>query len=70
MHAGSQPVPAPPGAEHRAARRLAMVEEQVFARGVRSDKVLDAMRKVPREEFLRGGRSGGAGIPERATAEK
>lgn len=34
------------------ARRLAMVEEQVFARGVRSDSVLEAMRRVPREEFL------------------
>jgi protein-L-isoaspartate(D-aspartate) O-methyltransferase len=32
--------------------RLQMVQDQVFARGVRSDKVLDAMRKVPREQFL------------------
>ena len=32
--------------------RLQMVQDQVFARGVRSDNVLDAMRKVPREQFL------------------
>jgi protein-L-isoaspartate(D-aspartate) O-methyltransferase len=29
-----------------------MVEHQILARGVRADKVLDAMRTVPREEFL------------------
>ena len=29
-----------------------MVEEQIAARGVRSKVVLDAMRKVPREEFI------------------
>jgi protein-L-isoaspartate(D-aspartate) O-methyltransferase len=29
-----------------------MVQDQVFARGVRSEKVLEAMRTVPREEFL------------------
>jgi protein-L-isoaspartate(D-aspartate) O-methyltransferase len=29
-----------------------MVEGQVFGRGVRSEKVLDAMREVPREQFL------------------
>ena len=29
-----------------------MVEEQIAARGVRSQVVLDAMRKVPREEFI------------------
>ena len=33
-------------------RRLDMVEHQIAARGVRSELVLDAMRKVPREEFL------------------
>lgn len=32
--------------------RVNMVDRQVAARGVRSEKVLDAMRKVPREEFL------------------
>jgi protein-L-isoaspartate(D-aspartate) O-methyltransferase len=32
--------------------RLQMVQDQVFARGVRSEKVLEAMRTVPREEFL------------------
>jgi protein-L-isoaspartate(D-aspartate) O-methyltransferase len=53
MPGKARTVPAPPtGAEDHAARRLAMVEQQVFARGVRSDKVLDAMRKVPREAFL------------------
>jgi protein-L-isoaspartate(D-aspartate) O-methyltransferase len=29
-----------------------MVDKQIAARGVRSGKVLDAMRKVPREQFL------------------
>jgi protein-L-isoaspartate(D-aspartate) O-methyltransferase len=32
--------------------RERMVANQVAARGVRSEKVLDAMRKVPREQFL------------------
>ena len=35
-----------------AKRRREMVEHQVAARGVRSELVLEAMRKVPREEFL------------------
>ncbi len=35
-----------------ASKRLDMVDRQVTARGVRSEKVLDAMRKVPREAFL------------------
>ena len=33
--------------------REQMVDEQIAARGVRSDLVLDAMRKVPRERFVR-----------------
>jgi protein-L-isoaspartate(D-aspartate) O-methyltransferase len=33
-------------------RREEMVRYQVAARGVRSEPVLDAMRTVPREEFL------------------
>ena len=32
--------------------RRKMVEEAIFARGVRSELVLSAMRKVPREAFL------------------
>ncbi len=32
--------------------REGMVDYQIAARGVRSEKVLDAMRKVPREQFL------------------
>jgi protein-L-isoaspartate(D-aspartate) O-methyltransferase len=32
--------------------RLRMVEEQVLGRGVRDERVLAAMRKVPRHEFL------------------
>ncbi len=32
--------------------RERMVERQIAGRGVRSEKVLDAMRKVPRERFL------------------
>ena len=34
------------------AAREEMVERQVAARGVRSERVLDAMRTVPREAFL------------------
>ena len=34
------------------ARRLKMVKYQIAARGVRDQRVLDAMRTVPREEFL------------------
>jgi len=34
------------------AARERMVKHQIAARGVRSEKVLDAMRKVPRELFL------------------
>ena len=36
----------------QAARREAMVDYQVRARGVRSSLVLDAMRRVPREAFV------------------
>ena len=32
--------------------REEMVEKAIFARGVRSELVLDAMRTVPREAFL------------------
>ena len=32
--------------------RNEMVEKAIFARGVRSELVLDAMRSVPREDFL------------------
>jgi protein-L-isoaspartate(D-aspartate) O-methyltransferase len=35
-----------------AALRRRMVERQIAARGVTSERVLDAMRKVPRERFL------------------
>jgi len=33
-------------------RRLQMVDEQIAARGVRDPRVLEAMRKVPRERFV------------------
>jgi protein-L-isoaspartate(D-aspartate) O-methyltransferase len=42
----------PPSEADYANLRLQMVKDQVFARGVRSGKVLDAMREVPREQFL------------------
>ena len=32
--------------------RMEMVDEAIFARGVRSESVLNAMRSVPRESFL------------------
>jgi len=40
-----------PSAPEEVARR-AMVEEQLVARGIRDPRVLDAMRKVPRHEFV------------------
>ena len=33
-------------------RRLAMIEEQIVARGVKDPRVLEAMRVVPRERFV------------------
>ena len=35
-----------------AAKRDRMVSEQIAARGIRDERVLDAMRRVPREEFV------------------
>lgn len=35
-----------------AAQRAAMVEQQLRARGIREERVLDAMRRVPRELFV------------------
>ncbi|HLT92712.1 MAG TPA: protein-L-isoaspartate(D-aspartate) O-methyltransferase [Woeseiaceae bacterium] len=35
-----------------AARRREMVAQQIAARGIRSERVLEAMRTVPREEFV------------------
>lgn len=39
--------------------RVAMVEEQIIRRGVRNERVLDAMRKIPRHEY----------VPEKLKAE-
>lgn len=36
-----------------AAKRERMVADQIAARGIRDPRVLDAMRRVPREEFVR-----------------
>lgn len=33
-------------------QRLAMVEQQLRRRGIRDDRVLDAMSRIPREEFV------------------
>jgi protein-L-isoaspartate(D-aspartate) O-methyltransferase len=41
-----------PPTDARAAERLAMVAEQIEARGVRDSHVLDAMRSVPRHLFV------------------
>jgi protein-L-isoaspartate(D-aspartate) O-methyltransferase len=38
--------------DRSAARREAMIEQAIVGRGVRSQRVLDAMRSVPREAFL------------------
>ncbi len=42
-------------AEEFARRRAAMVREQIEARGVRDARVLQAMRELPRERFVRPG---------------
>ncbi len=39
-------------ATERHSERRRMVEEQIIARGIASDRVLQAMRKVPRHRFL------------------
>ena len=39
--------------ERAAEKRAAMVMTQIISRGVRDERVLDAMRKVPRERFVR-----------------
>ena len=40
------------GGDDRLAERLAMVETQIAARGIRDPRVLDAMRAVPRHWFV------------------
>jgi len=40
------------GRDERLAERLAMVETQIAARGIRDPRVLDAMRTVPRHWFV------------------
>ncbi|SFO00923.1 protein-L-isoaspartate(D-aspartate) O-methyltransferase [Mycetocola miduiensis] len=39
--------------DHYRSKRERMVAEQIAARGIRDSRVLDAMRRVPREEFVR-----------------
>lgn len=41
-----------PVADGKARERMVMVSEQIESRGVRDPRVLDAMRKVPRHEFV------------------
>ncbi len=57
--ASSGPPPGRPRTDDRRAERLAMVEVQIAARGVRAPLVLDAMRAVPRHWF----------VPEAAAAD-
>lgn len=47
--------PAPAFSDSVEAARLRMVDWQIAARGVRDGKVLEAMRKVPRHEFVPAG---------------
>ncbi len=42
----------PPGKEDFEIKRQLMVEEQIVARGIRDQAVLEAMRSVPRERFI------------------
>jgi protein-L-isoaspartate(D-aspartate) O-methyltransferase len=41
------------GMDPYGSKRERMVAEQIAARGIRNSRVLDAMRRVPREEFVR-----------------
>jgi protein-L-isoaspartate(D-aspartate) O-methyltransferase len=50
--AALSPVCAAQAPQNASARRNAMVEEQIRDRGVTDVRVLDAMRKVPRERFV------------------
>jgi protein-L-isoaspartate(D-aspartate) O-methyltransferase len=43
---------APQGAGERSAERRRMVDEQLRARGIRDPRVLDAMLRVPRHQFV------------------
>jgi protein-L-isoaspartate(D-aspartate) O-methyltransferase len=48
-------------AEHdRQSEREQMVAEQLIPRGIRAERVLAAMRRIPREKFLPAGQSGSA----------
>lgn len=47
-----QPEPAEARGERFARERERMVEEQLIRRGILDPRVLDAMRKVPREQFV------------------
>ena len=40
------------GADDRSAERERMIAEQLVARGIRSQRVLDAIRRIPREWFV------------------
>jgi protein-L-isoaspartate(D-aspartate) O-methyltransferase len=49
---GVTAVPAAPSADPGAADRARMVEEQLVARGIEDDRVLEAMGRVPRHELV------------------
>jgi len=54
------PGPGPPAPDDFTAQRARMVEEQIRARGVRDERVLAAMRELPRHRFVSPERWGGA----------
>ena len=49
---GQAAAEAVPAAHPRAEERLEMVRNQIASRGVRDERVLEAMRSVPRHEFM------------------
>ena len=49
---GSRPADPAEPADELTRMRMEMVDEQIRARGVRDQRVLDAMRRVPRHEFV------------------
>jgi protein-L-isoaspartate(D-aspartate) O-methyltransferase len=50
----------PPGPDERAGERARMVDEQLRARGIRDERVLGAMTRVPRHLFVPDSQRGGA----------
>jgi len=58
--AAPEPLPHPADDDAMTTERHSMVERQIVARGIRDERVLDAMRRVPRHRFVPEPQSGSA----------